>query len=326
MYRTRILGTGSSTPEKVLTNQDMEAMVDTSDEWIITRTGIRERRVASDGEAVSTFAYRAALNALDMAGVAPEALDMIIVGTITPDMPTPSVACLLQHKLHASRAWAFDVSAGCTGFLYSLAIADNCIKAGACNKALVVGAEALSKITDYQDRTTCILFGDAAGAVVVSRERGERGILSTHLYADGAYGDLLYMPGGGSACPATHESVERRMHYLKMDGNKVFKTAVKSLEDAALTALRHNNLTGEDIDLLISHQANLRIIQAIAKRLELPPEKVFMNIEKYGNTSSASVPLALDEANRQHRIKKNDLVLLDAFGAGFTWGSALLRW
>ena len=326
MYRARIIGTGSSTPEKVLTNQDMEALVDTSDEWIVTRTGIRERRIASDGETVSTFAHRAALNALDMAGVAPDELDMIIVGTITPDMPTPSVACLLQHKLHARRAWAFDVSAGCSGFLYSLAIADNCIKTGSCNKALVIGAETLSKITDYQDRTTCILFGDAAGAVVVSRERGDRGILSMHLYSDGSCGDLLYMPGGGSACPATHESIERRMHFLKMDGNKVFKTAVKSLEDAALTALRHNNLTGNDIDLLISHQANLRIIQAIAKRLELPPEKVFMNIEKYGNTSSASVPLALDEANRQHRIRKNDLVLLDAFGAGFTWGSALLRW
>jgi 3-oxoacyl-[acyl-carrier-protein] synthase-3 len=301
-------------------------MVDTTDDWIITRTGIKERRIASDGEAVSTFAHRASLNALDMAGVTPEDIDMIIVGTITPDMPTPSVACILQHKLKANRAWAFDVSAGCTGFLYSLALADNCIKAGSCQKALVVGSEALSKITDYQDRTTCILFGDGAGAVVVARERGERGILSTHLYSDGAYGDLLYMPGGGSARPSTHESIDRRLHYLKMDGNKVFKIAVKSLEEAALTALKHNKVTGHDLDLLISHQANLRIIQAIAKRLDLPPEKVFMNIEKYGNTSSASVPIALDEANRQHRLKKNDLVLLDAFGAGFTWGSALIRW
>jgi len=326
MYRSRIIGTGSSTPQKVLTNKDLEAMVDTSDEWIITRTGIRERRIASDGEAVSTFAYRAALNALDMAGVAPDELDVIIVGTITPDMPTPSVACILQDKLKARRAWAFDVSAGCTGFLYSLAIADNCIKAGSCTKALVIGTEVLSKITDYQDRTTCILFGDGAGAVILSRERGDRGILSTHLYSDGSCSELLYMPGGGSAHPASHESVDKRMHYLKMDGNKVFKIAVKSLEEAALTALQHNNLTGQDIDLLISHQANVRIIQAIAKRLELPPEKVFINIEKYGNTSSASIPIALDEANRQHRIKKNDLVLLDAFGAGFTWGSVLLRW
>lgn len=326
MYRTRIIGTGSSIPAKVLTNQDLAAMVDTSDEWITTRTGIKERRIASDGESVSTFAYRAALNALDMAGVTPDELDMIIVGTITPDMPTPSVACILQHKLKATRAWSFDVSAGCTGFLYSLALADNCIKADSCRKALVVGTETLSKITDYQDRTTCILFGDGAGAVVVSRERGERGILSTHLYSDGAYGDLLYMPGGGSANPATHTSIDNRLHYLKMDGNKVFKIAVKSLEEAALTALNHNKVTGNDLDLLISHQANLRIIQAIAKRLDLPPEKIFMNIEKYGNTSSASVPIALDEANRQHRIKKNDLVLLDAFGAGFTWGSALIRW
>jgi len=326
MYRTRIIGTGASTPAKILTNQDLAAIVDTSDEWITTRTGIKERRIASDGEAVSTFAYRAALNALDMAGVAPDELDMIIVGTITPDMPTPSVACILQHKLKANRAWAFDVSAGCTGFLYGLALADNCMKAETCKKALVIGAEALSKVTDYQDRTTCILFGDGAGAVVVSRERGEQGILSTHLYSDGAYGDLLYMPGGGSAVPATYESIDKRLHYLKMDGNKVFKIAVKSLEEAALTALNHNHVTGNDLDLLISHQANVRIIQAIAKRLELPPEKVFMNIEKYGNTSAASVPIALDEANRQHRIKKNDLVLLDAFGAGFTWGSALIRW
>lgn len=326
MYRSRIIGTGSSTPERVLTNKDLEAMVDTSDEWIITRTGIRERRIASDDEAVSTFAYRAALNALDMAGVAPDELDVIIVGTITPDMPTPSVACILQDKLKARRAWAFDVSAGCTGFLYSLAIADSLIKADSCKKALVIGTEVLSKITDYQDRTTCILFGDGAGAVVVSREKGDRGILSTHLYADGSCGDLLYMPGGGSACPASHASVDNRMHYLKMDGNKVFKIAVKSLEEAALTVLRHNNISGKDIDLLIPHQANVRIIQAIAKRLELPPEKVFMNIEKYGNTSSASIPIALDEANRQHRIKKNDLILLDAFGAGFTWGAALLRW
>lgn len=326
MYRSRIIGTGSSTPDKVVANRDFESMVDTSDEWITTRTGIKERRIASNGEAVSTFAYRAALNALDMAGVAPEELDMIIVGTITPDMPTPSVACLLQHKLKSSRAWAFDVSAGCTGFLYSLAIADTYIKAGSSSKILVVGAETLSKITDYQDRTTCILFGDGAGAVVVSKEKGERGILSTHLYSDGAYADLLYMPGGGSANPASPETIQQRLHYLKMDGNKVFKIAVKSLEEAAVTALKHNNMTEEDLDLLVSHQANSRIIQAIAKRLNLIPEKVFTNIHKYGNTSSASVPIALDEATRQHRIKKNDIVLLDAFGAGLTWGSALIRW
>ncbi|MEI6127101.1 MAG: beta-ketoacyl-ACP synthase III [Pseudomonadota bacterium] len=326
MYRSRIIGTGSSTPEKVLTNKDLAAIVDTNDEWITTRTGIKERRISTKKESTSTFAYQASVNAMAMAGIAPDDLDMIIVGTVTPDMPTPSVACVLQHKLKASRAAAFDVSAGCTGFLYSLSVADNCIKAGAFNKILVIGAETLSKITDYQDRTTCILFGDGAGAVVLSKETGGRGILSTHLYSDGAHKELLYMPGGGSLNPSSEETLKKRLHYLKMDGNKVFKIAIKSLEEAALTALKHNNYTGDDLDLLVSHQANARIIQAIAKRLNLPAEKVFINIEKYGNTSSASVPIALDEANRKRRIKKNDLVLLDAFGAGVTWGAALIRW
>ncbi len=326
MHRTRIIGTGSSTPQKVLSNSDLAAIVDTSDDWIVTRSGIKERRIASNGEASSTFAYRAALNALEMAEVAPQELDMIVVATITPDMPTPSVACLLQNKLKTRSIPAFDISAGCTGFIYALAVADNCIKSGANNKVLVVGVETLSKITDYQDRSTCVLFGDGSGAVVLTGETGDRGILSTHLYSDGSCGKLLYQPGGGSQCPASHESVDNREHYLKMDGNKVFKIAVKSLEDAALTALQYNDVDGDALDLLISHQANSRIIQAIAKRLGLPQEKVFMNIQKYGNTSSASVPIAMDEANRQKRIKKNDLVLLDAFGAGFTWGSALVRW
>ena len=326
MYKARIIGTGSHVPEKVLTNKDLEAIVDTSDEWILTRTGIKERHIASNGEATSDFAYQAALNAMEMAGTSPEEIDMIIVGTITPDMNTPSVACLIQSKLKAKRAAAFDVSAGCTSFLYALSVADNFIKSGNAEKILIVGAETLSKITNYEDRGTCILFGDGAGAVVLSREKGDRGILSTHLFSDGSYGELLYMPGGGSARPASEETLEKREHYLRMDGNKVFKIAVKSLEEAALTALSHNDLTSESIDLLISHQANLRIIDAIGKRLNLPSEKIFINIDKYGNTSSASVPIAIDEANRQNRIKKNDLILLDAFGAGFTWGSAVLRW
>jgi 3-oxoacyl-[acyl-carrier-protein] synthase-3 len=326
MVRARIIGTGSYTPRKVLSNNDLARIVDTSDEWIMTRTGIRERHIAVDGESTSTFAYQAALKALDMAGVAASDLDMIIVGTVTPDMLTPSVACLLQHKLKAYKAAAFDVSAGCTGFLYALSTADAFIRAGNCSKVLVLGAESLSKITDYTDRTTCILFGDGAGAVVLSREQGQHGILSTLLYADGSCSDLLYMPGGGSAHPASAETIAKRMHYLKMDGNKVFKTAVKALEDCVIQILEKNGLTSDQISLLISHQANLRIIQAIAKRLDLPKEKVFVNIQKYGNTSSASVPIALDEANRQNRIKKNDLLLMNAFGAGFTWGSALVRW
>jgi len=326
MVKSRIIGTGSYTPGKVLTNKDLEALVDTSEEWIITRTGIKERHIAGNGEASSTFAYQAASKALDMAGISPAELDTIIVGTVTPDMPTPSVACLLQEKLKAYKACAFDVSAGCTGFIYGLSVADSLIRAGSYKKILVVGVETLSKITDYTDRTTCILFGDGAGAVVLTRDHAQRGILSTLLYADGSCGNLLYMPGGGSAHPASCETVEKRYHFLKMDGNRVFKIAVKALEDCVVKILAHNNLTSDSIDLLISHQANLRIIQAIAKRLELPPEKVFVNIEKYGNTSSASVPIALDEANRQDRIKDNNLILLNAFGAGFTWGSALIRW
>ncbi|MCX5899686.1 MAG: ketoacyl-ACP synthase III, partial [Proteobacteria bacterium] len=304
MFRSRIIGTGSSVPGKVLTNKDFEKLVDTSEEWIISRTGIRQRHIATAGECSSTFGYRAALSALEMAGTAPEELDMIIVGTISPDMPMPSVACFVQHRLKASRASAFDVSAGCTGFLYALTVGDAFIRSGMHKKILVIGAETLSKFTDYQDRTTCVLFGDGAGAVVLAAEKGERGILSTHLYADGAYTDYLLIPGGGSRTPASHDSIDARQHFIKMDGNKVFKVAVKSLEEAALTALEKNNLTGEDIDLLISHQANFRIIDAIAKRLNLHAEKVFLNIERYGNTSSASIPIALDEANRQHRIKK----------------------
>ncbi len=326
MFRSRIIGTGSSVPRKVLTNKDLETLVDTTNEWILTRTGIKERHIAEDGECSSTFAYRAALSALEMAGTAPEEIDLIIVGTISPDMPMPSVACFVQQKLKASRAAAFDVSAGCTGFLYAVTVADSFIRSGMYRKILVIGAETLSKFTDYEDRTTCVLFGDGAGAVVLSAEEGDQGILSTHLYSDGAYTDYLLIPGGGSLSPATPETIKDRQHYIKMDGNKVFKVAVKSLEEAALTALKKNGLTGKDIDLLISHQANFRIIDAIAKRLKLPAEKVFLNIERYGNTSSASIPIALDEANRQHRIRSNDLILLDAFGAGLTWGAALVRW
>ncbi len=326
MYKARIIGTGSSAPSKVLTNKDLENMVDTSDEWIVTRTGIKQRHIAENGEPTSKFAYQASVKALEMAGVSPDQLDMIIVGSVTPDMATPSVGCIVQHQLKATQAAAFDISAGCTGFIYALSIANSYIKSGMCQKILVIGAETLSKITDYQDRTTCIIFADGAGAAVLSKEEGDRGILSTHLYSDGAYGKLLYMPGGGSALPATYKTIDDREHYLKMDGNKVFKIAIKSLEEAALTALSHNNITEGTVDLLIPHQANSRIIDAIAKRLKLPPEKVFSNIDTYGNTSAASVPIALDEANRQKKLKENHLILLDAFGAGFTWGSALLRW
>jgi len=326
MIRARIVGTGSYVPEKVLTNQDLEHIVDTSDEWIVARTGIKERRITTNGEASSTLATFAAQNALEMAGISPEELDVIVVGTVTPDMFFPSVGCIVQDKLGAKKAAAFDVSAGCTGFIYALSIADTFIKSGNYKKALVVGTENLSKITDYQDRGTCVLLGDGAGAVVLVGEEGERGILSTHLHSDGSCGNLLYQPGGGTAIPASYESIDKRLHYLKMDGNKLFKVAVKSLEEAVLETLAFNNIDNSEIDLFIPHQANLRIIQAIAKRLNLPEEKVVVNIDKYGNTSSASIPIALDEANRGGRISDDNLLLFNAFGAGLTWGAALVRW
>lgn len=326
MIKARVVGTGSYVPEKVLTNQDLENIVDTSDEWITTRTGVKERRITTDGEASSALAIHAAQRALEMAEISPEELDLIIVGTVTPDMLFPSVGCMVQDRLGAKRAVAFDISAGCTGFIYALSVADSFIKNGSYQKALVIGTENLSKITDYKDRGTCVLLGDGAGAVVLVKEKGERGIISTHLHSDGSYGSLLYQPGGGTAFPATHESVDKRLHYLKMDGNKLFKIAVKALEDAVLETLAFNNIKDHEIDLLIPHQANLRIIQAIAKRLNLPDEKVFINIHKYGNTSSASIPIALDEANREGKIKENNLLLFNAFGAGLTWGAALVRW
>jgi 3-oxoacyl-[acyl-carrier-protein] synthase-3 len=326
MFKTRIIGTGSYLPEKILTNQDLEKIVDTSDEWITTRCGIKERRIVENGVGSSYLATHAAQKALEMAGISPQDLDMIIVGTVTPDMLFPSTACLVQHNLNAKKVVAFDLSAGCSGFIYGLSVADNFIKNRSCKYILLVGVECLSKVTDYQDRTTCILFGDGAGAVVLTGETGDRGLLSVHLYSDGSYGDLLFQPGGGSAQPATHESIDKRMHYLKMDGNKVFKIAVKALEDVVIEALAHNNIKSEQINLLIAHQANLRIIQAVAMRLNLPDEKVYLNIQKYGNTSSASIPIALDEANREGRIKEKDLLLLNAFGAGFTWGAAVVRW
>lgn len=326
MIRARITGTGSYVPERVLTNEELERIVDTNDEWIVTRTGIKERRITGEGEASSTLALRASQRALEMAGVSPDELDVIIVATVTPDMFFPSVGCLVQDALGAKRAAAFDVSAGCSGFIYALTIADAFLKNGKYQKALVIGTENLSKVTDYQDRSTCVLLGDGAGAVVLVGEEGERGILSSHLHSDGSYKDLLFQPGGGSAIPPSYESIDNRLHYLKMDGNKLFKIAVKSLEDTVLETLASNDMRDSDIDLLIPHQANLRIIQAIAKRLNLPDEKVFINIHKYGNTSSASIPIALDEANREGKIKQGDLLLFNAFGAGLTWGAVLVRW
>lgn len=326
MTRARITGTGSAVPENIRTNYDLEKLVDTTDEWITTRTGIRERRIAAEGEYTSTFATRAAERALEMAGVTAEEIDLIIVATITADFPFPATACLVQSNLGAKKAAAFDLSAACSGFVYGLSIADNAIRGGTARKALVIGAEVLSRIIDWTDRNTCLLFGDGAGAVVVEACEGERGILSTHLHSDGSYWELLYQPGCGNRNPAVQQTLDERKIYLMMQGNEVFKLAVRAMEDAALQALEVNGITPSDISIFIPHQANRRIIDAIGKRLGLGADKVYVNLDRYGNTSAASIPLALDEANRDGRINEGDIVLFDAFGGGLTWGSALVRW
>lgn len=326
MKRARIIGTGSCVPEKVLTNSDLEKFLDTTDEWIVSRTGIRERHIAGEGEYTSDLATRAAQRALMMAGARSEDIDLVVVGTITGDFPWPATACLVQKNLGATGAAAFDVSAACSGFVYALDAAVRRIETGASKKALVIGAEVLSRAVDWEDRNTCILFGDGAGAVVLEGQEGERGVLSTHLHADGSYWDLLYQPGFGSRYPASEAGIKERLPFLKMQGNEVFKVAVRSLTEVAQEALAANGMTPADIDLFIPHQANRRILEATAKRLGLSDEQVYVNVDRFGNTSGASIPLALDEANRAGRVKDGDIVLLDAFGGGFTWASALLRW
>lgn len=326
MYGSKIIGTGSFTPEGVRTNLDLEKIVNTSDEWIITRTGIKERRIVPDGMVTSDMAVIAARKAMAEAKVKAEDLDLIICATTTPDMTFPSTGCFIQDKLGAYQAAAFDVIAVCSGFLYALSVADQYLRSRTYEKILVVGAECLSKITDLTDRGTCILFGDAAGAVVMEPTTGESRVLSTHLFSNGSYWELLQMPGGGSKNPASYASVDQRLHFIKMNGNETFKVAVRALEQACRQTLLKNNVSAEEVKILIPHQANLRIIQAVAGRLSFPMEKVFINIHKYGNTSAASVPLALDEARQEGRIQRGDLVLLTAFGGGFVWGSALIRW
>ena len=326
MKRARIIGTGSCVPDKVLTNSDLEKFLDTTDEWIVSRTGIRERHIASEGEYTSDLATRAAERALAMAGVRGEEIDLVVVGTITGDFPWPATACLVQKNLGATGAAAFDVSAACSGFVYALDAAVRRIETGVSKKALVIGAEVLSRAVDWEDRNTCILFGDGAGAVVLEGQEGEHGVLSTHLHADGSYWELLYQPGFGSRFPASEAGIKERLPFLKMQGNEVFKVAVRSLSEVAQEALVANGMTTADIDLFIPHQANRRILEATAKRLGLGDKQVYINVDRFGNTSGASIPLALDEANRAGRVKDGDIVLLDAFGGGFTWASALLRW
>ena len=329
MERSRIIGTGTYLPARKVTNDDLvkEFGIDTSDAWIRERSGIGARRIAAPEEATSDMAVEAARRALEMARTRPEDLDMIVVGTVTPDMPFPSAGNMVQAKIGAKNAACFDVSAACAGSLYALAIADNFVRTGQSKKALVIGAETLTRITDWKDRSTCVLFGDAAGAMLVAPEtRRDRGILSTHLYSDGTQWGILNIPGGGSKKPFSPEVWEKREQYIKMNGREVYKTAVRVLESCSRAALEKNGYRPKDVTHVIAHQANLRILDAVMKRLEIPLEKCEVNIDQVGNTSSASVPLTLDQANRAGKLKDGDLILMMAIGGGMTWGSALLRW
>jgi 3-oxoacyl-[acyl-carrier-protein] synthase-3 len=319
----RIAGTGSYLPEKVLTNDDLMKFVDTSDEWIVSRTGIRERHVVAEGQTTGDLAYEAALRAMEAAGITASEIDLIVLGTTTPDLIFPSTACLLQHRLGANGCPAFDVNAACSGFVYALAVADKFIRSGAAKNALVVGAETLTRMLDWTDRGTCVLFGDGAGAVVLKADT-ETGILSTHLHADGGKKELLWNPVGVSVGfkPGEHNAGVK----VLMTGNEVFKHAVKALDSVVEETLEANGLDRSQIDWLIPHQANLRIIEATAKRLDMPMDRVIVTVDRHGNTSSGSVPLALDEAVRSGKVQRGQLVLLEAFGGGFTWGSALLRY
>jgi 3-oxoacyl-[acyl-carrier-protein] synthase-3 len=321
-----ILGTGSYAPERVLTNEELAQMVDTSDEWITTRTGIKSRRIADEHTATSDLAAEAGRRALADAGVGPDEIDMVIIATATPDMLFPATACVVQDALGLKNACGFDVSAACSGFVYSLSIANSLIGSGAYQRVLVIGAETLSKIMDWTDRNTCVLFGDGAGAAVLGVVPEGRGIQSVLLGTDGSLSHWLNMPGGGSRMPISQKVLDERLHYIKMAGNSVFKYAVKAMGSAALAALDRAGVTGEDLDLLVPHQANLRIIEAVAERIGVPMSKVLINIDRYGNTSAASVPIALDEARRSGRLKEGNLVEIVVFGGGFTWGSAVLRW
>jgi len=313
-------------PEKVVNNRDMEKFVETSDEWIIERTGIRERRFVAEGQANSDLAVKAVERALEVAKVDPADIDLIIVATVTPDMMFPSTACLIQNRIGAKKAWGFDLSGACSGFLYALITGAQFIETGKHKKVLVIGSDVMSSIIDFQDRATCVLFGDGAGAVLLEPTEEDNAILDSILCADGSGGTFLYMPAGGSRQPATVETVQKRMHYVHQDGRNVFKCAVKFMADVSLELLKRHGFTPEDVQLYVPHQANLRIINAAKDRLKLKDEQVAVNIDRYANTTSATIPSCLAEAQQCGRLKKGDLVVLASFGAGFTWGSVLLRW
>lgn len=321
-----ISGVGSYVPEKILTNDDLAKIVDTSHDWIVERTGIHERRIVEDYIATSDIGTIAAKNALEDANIKPEEIDLIILATVTADHAFPSTACIVQKNLGATKSVAFDINAGCSGFVYGLSMAESYIKSGVYEKVLVIGAETLSKIMDWQDRNTCILFGDGAGACILERCEEGYGILSTELGSDGTNGEVLIQEAGGSRLPASIDTVENRLHFIKMDGKEVFKFAVRVMEKASLNSLEKANLQLEDLDFLIPHQANIRIIDSAAKRLKLEKDKVCVNLNKYGNMSSASVPVALDEAVKSNKIQKGDNILLVAFGAGLTWASMTIKW
>ncbi len=326
MLRARIIGTGSYVPETILSNHDLEKMVDTSDDWIIERTGIKERRISTEKQAASDLAFGASRAALKSAGLKAKDIELIIVASVSGDMPLPATACILQDKLEAKKAAAFDVNAACSGFIFGLSVANAYILSGTYRRILVVGAEVLTKFTDWEERTTCVLFGDGAGAVVLEATEEDRGIVSTKIHSDGSLWELLHTPGGGSRNPASKETVKKRLHFIKMKGNETFKVAVRTLESLVVESLKENKLKASDIALLIPHQANLRIIQATARRLGLPMEKVMINLDRYGNTSAASIPIALDEAVKGGKVRNGDYLLLEAFGGGLTWASALIRW
>ncbi len=324
MCNVGIIGVGKYLPRKVLTNFDLEKMVDTSDEWITTRTGIKERRV-SEGESASDLAFKASLQALERAGITPRELELIIVATITPDTNFPSTACHLQRYLNAKKAACFDISAACAGYVYAMIIAQSLIGVGLYKNALVVGSEVLSTITDWQDRSTCVLFGDGAGACVLAPVK-KGGIVSSYLGSDGSLGELLILPAGGSRLPASIETVQKRLHYIKMEGRELFKQAVKIMVEAAFTALDRAKVSSKEVKWLIPHQANLRIINAVAQRLKIPPEKVYVNIHRYGNMSSASTAVALCEVWEEGKAKEGDIIVLDAFGGGLVWGACVIEW
>ncbi|WIV10825.1 beta-ketoacyl-ACP synthase III [Proteiniborus sp. MB09-C3] len=321
-----IIGTGSYVPEKVITNFDLEKIVETSDEWIRARTGIKERRILDTDKGSSFMAIEAAKKALENAKISPEDIDMIIVATVTPDMMFPSTACLVQESLKCKNAAAFDLEAACSGFLYGLSVAYSFVSSGIYKNILLIGADALSRITDWTDRNTCVLFGDGAGAAIISEVPEGKGVLGLDLGADGEGKNLLKLVAGGSLMPATEKTVKNRLHYIYMEGNEVFKFAVRKMEEISLKIIEKSKLKLEDIDYLVPHQANMRIIESARKKLKLAENKVYVNLEDYGNMSSASIPVALDEAVRKNKIKDNDVILLIGFGGGLTWGAMVIRW